>query len=72
MIGEAITIDVHGARISSPCGPLFVHRSAFGDRGPTVGDQVEYKPFRTHDGTTIAMNAKPVTAERAEVLRCLA
>lgn len=71
MIGEVITIGVHGVRIRSTTGPLFVHRSVFGDHAPSVGDPVEYQPFRTQDGSTIATNAKPVTAERAEVLRCL-
>lgn len=72
MIGEVVSLGVHGVRISTTAGPLFVHRRAFGGREPAIGDAVEYKPFRTQDGTTIATNAKPVTAERAEVLRCLA
>lgn len=71
MIGEVISVGLHGARISSTNGLLFVHRSVFGERAPAIGDQVEYQPFRTQDGTTIATNAKPITAERAEVLRCL-
>lgn len=71
MIGEVISVGLHGARISSLTGPLFVHSHCFGNCAPAVGDQVEYQPFRTQDGTTIAMNAKPVTAEQAEVLRCL-
>lgn len=72
MIGEVISVGLHGARISSITGLLFVYRHCFGERAPAVGDQVEYQPFTTQDGTTIATNAKPVTAERAEVLRCLA
>lgn len=72
MTGEVISVGLHGVRISSTTGPLFVHRHCFGDRAPSVGDQVEYRPFRTQDGTTIATNAKPVSVERAEVLRCLA
>lgn len=71
MIGEVISIGLHGARISSTTGPLFIHRYVFGEREPVVGDQVEYKPFRTQDGTVIATSAKPVTAERAEVMRVL-
>lgn len=71
MIGEVISVGMHGARISSTTGPLWVHRSAFGDRAPAIGDAVEYRPFRTHDGSIIATSAKPVTAERAEVLRAL-
>ncbi|KRE04723.1 hypothetical protein ASE61_07335 [Bosea sp. Root670] len=72
MIGEVISVGVHGVRISSSTGPLFVHRQAFGERDPAIGEQVEYRPFMTQDGSVIATNAKPVTAERAEVLRCLA
>lgn len=72
MIGEVISVGLHGARISSASGPLFVHRHCFGERAPAVGDQVEYRPFRTQDGSIIASNPKPVTPERAEVLRCLA
>lgn len=71
MIGEVISVGMHGARIGSTDGPLFVHRQAFGERQPGVGDLVEYRPFRTQDGTTIATNATLVTAERAGVLRCL-
>lgn len=71
MIGEVISVGLHGARISSTNGLLFVHRSVFGDRDPTIGDTVEYRPFTTPDGSIIATNAKPLTAERAEVLRCL-
>lgn len=71
MIGEVISVGLHGARISSNTGPLFVHRNVFGEREPVIGVAVEYRPFRTQDGTVIATSAKPVTAERAEVLRCL-
>lgn len=71
MIGEVIRLTPNGARISSPGGPLFVHRHAFGERAPAIGDAVEYRPFRTQDGTVIATNARPVTAEQAEVLRVL-
>lgn len=72
MIGEVISISRNGARISSPGGPLlFVHRCVFDEREPAIGDAVEYKPFRTQDGSIIATSAKPVSAERAEVLRAL-
>lgn len=72
MIGEVVSVGLHGARISSPGGPLlFVHRHRFGGREPAVGDVVEYRPFQTRDGTVIATRARPVTAERAEVLRVL-
>lgn len=73
MIGEVVSLSTHGARIRSNSGPpIFVHRSVFKEREPAVGDHVEYRPFRTQDGTVFATNAKPITAERAEVLRCLA
>lgn len=71
MIGEVVSLCMNGARIGSTGGPLFVHRHCFGEREPAIGDQVEYRPFRTQDGTTIATNARPVTVERAPVLRCL-
>lgn len=71
MIGEVVSLGVHGARISSTSGPLYVHRNVFGEREPAIGDPVEYKPFRTQDGTVIATNARPLTAERAEAIRCL-
>lgn len=72
MIGEIVSLCQHGARISTEGGPpSFVHRHAFGRRAPAVGDLVEYLPLRTQDGTIIATNARPVTTERAEVLRCL-
>lgn len=71
MIGEIISIGVHGARIGSTTGPLFVHRNVFGGREPAIGDAVEYKPFRTQDGSIIATNARLLTAERAEVLLVL-
>jgi hypothetical protein len=72
MIGEVVSVSVHGARIQSDGNPpMFVHRSAFGDHAPGVGDLVEYRPFRTQDGTTIATCARPVTAEQVEVARCL-
>jgi hypothetical protein len=71
MIGEVISLGISGARISSPNGPLFVHRAAFGERAPAIGDQVEFRPFRTQDGSIIATNARPLSAERAEALRCL-
>ena len=73
MIGEVVSLCVHGARIISDGGPpMFVHRHAFGERAPAIGDAVEFRPFTTQDGTVIATNARPVTTERAEVLRCLA
>lgn len=71
MIGEVVSLGVHGVRVSSTAGPLFVHRHAFGGREPAIGDAVEYKPFRTQDGSIIATNARLLTAERAEVLRVL-
>ncbi len=71
MIGEVISVELHGARISSPCGALFVHRHCFGEREPAVGEPVEFRPFRTQDGSIIATNARPLSSERAEALRAL-
>lgn len=72
IIDEVVSIALRGARINCAGGPLAIHRNVFGDHELAIGQRVEFRPFRTGGGATIAANANPITAERAEVLRCFA
>lgn len=50
---------------------LHVHRSQFGSTRPEIGLRVVYEPWRSGGGAMYATNLTPVTAEQAEVRRCL-
>lgn len=74
MIGEVISVTPSGARIRADGetgAGLWLHRSAFGTHEPVLGDRVEYETYATASGQLFAQHLNVLTAEQAEVARCL-